>query len=84
MQEQAAALLNQLHQQDPSRVTPQPPPHPRGSFAQGVHHQTRQPLLLTPGMGSVGSVSPTGGARTDRHHAADHEASNTGAKEQYW
>ena len=64
MQEQAAALLSQMHSQDPGRVTPQPNPTPRPAFA-------RQPLLLTPGMGSVGSVSPQGksGQQTKDHHA---------------
>ena len=66
VQEQAAALLSQLHQHDPGRVTPQPTPTPRPAFAR----QARQPLLLTPGMGSVGSVSPKGGAQQARDHRA--------------
>ena len=67
VQEQAAALLSQLHHQDPGRVTPQPKPTPRPAFAR----QARQPLLLTPGMGSVGSVSPQGrgGQQPKSHHA---------------
>lgn len=67
VQEQAAALLSQLHQQDPGRVNPQPNPTPRPAFAR----QARQSLLLTPGMGSVGSVSPRGrGAQQPKDHHA--------------
>ena len=68
VQEQAAALLNQLHQQDPGRVDPPPHSTPRPALP-------RQSLLLTPGMGSVGSVSPCGGGLTTRGHnglAGDH------------
>ena len=64
LQEQATALLNQLHQQEPGRgTTPQATPgDPKRSPLLRVHHPSRQPLLLTPGMGSVGSVSPEGGS----------------------
>ena len=71
VQEQAAALLSQLHQQDPGRVTPQLTPTPRPAFAR----QARQPLLLTPGMGSVGSITPQG---RGPQQAKDHHALVTG------
>ncbi len=66
MQEQAAALLSQLHQQDPSRGTPHLQPHPRGTLHQVDRRPARQPLPLTPGMGSVGSISPERDAGTHR------------------
>jgi len=66
MQEQAAALLSQLHQQDPSRGTPHLQPHPRGTLHQVDRRPARQPLPVTPGMGSVGSISPERDAGTHR------------------
>ena len=66
MQEQAAALLSQLHQQDPSRGTPHLQPLPRETLHQVDRRPTHQPLPPTPGMGSVGSISPDRDAATHR------------------
>ncbi len=66
MQEQAAALLSQLHQQDPSRGTPHLQPLPRETLHQVDRRPTHQPLPPTPGMGSVGSISPNRDAGTHR------------------
>ncbi|KAL0021101.1 hypothetical protein WJX79_006880 [Trebouxia sp. C0005] len=79
-QEQAAALLSQLHQQDPSRGTPQLQPHPRGT----LHQVERRPAhqSLTPGMGSVGSISPGRGA--GRHRGREGEISCRIFEQQPW
>lgn len=80
LQEQAAALLSQLHQQDPSRGTPQLQPHPRGT----LHQVERRPAhqSLTPGMGSVGSISPGRGA--GRHRGREGEISCRIFEQQPW
>ena len=58
LQEQAAALLNQLHQQEPGRAAKKQRQGLLGSAGLSHARRPRQQLLLTPGMGSVGSVSP--------------------------
>ena len=65
LQEQAAGLLQQLHQQEPSRGPKQPrralpsvAPASHGGVSAAHAAWPRQQLLLTPGMGSTASVSP--------------------------
>lgn len=64
MQEQAVALLSQLHSREPDRAANKQKKGLLGSAGLSHARHPQQQLLLTPGMGSVGSVSPSPLGRT--------------------